>query len=516
VLNLHLYKLTAAGGLFDLSLGAAVAQVSVPAAAAVYASGFNGPRGLAFGPDGALYVAEIGTGGTQSTGTTCTQVIGPMGPFTGGTTAQISKILNGAKTVVAGLLLAGTVAFAQNDQASPGAISLDPSSWRKAIVKLPVPQKGCYQATYPAAEWTPVPCRSGPAKNLPVPGTKLGPTTPAPLNITNKKVGNGVDDFAAEVPASNTGTIVWAQGSFDKVTTTGETNVSLNGIATRRSEYSLQLNTNTFPAAPLCSNAPNKACAGWQQLIFANDPGSPPSYTQSQYFLLNYNVVSGASCPPGGWTPSGLDCYIYSPESDVPTEDIASLSNIVLTLQANENGTDTMTFTSPAGSVFASNQDSVLSLAANWKDAEFNVFGDLSQHQALFDPGSSLVVRTQAKLKDGTTTPVPGLVNLTGETNSLTLVKPACTIGSPFFAITFMESNVAGASYACPAPPPPPNLCQEDQESVALDQKALAAAQAAVNTKSCQGQAMLLCAQKVKIAQQALTAAEAEEKKDCI
>ena len=58
----------------------------------VVASGLNNPRGLAFSPWGELYVAEGGTGGTLSTAGTCTQVIPPIGPYTGGHTSRISKI----------------------------------------------------------------------------------------------------------------------------------------------------------------------------------------------------------------------------------------------------------------------------------------------------------------------------------------------------------------------------------------------------------------------------------------
>src|ERR1700760_2592750 len=71
----------------------------------VYASGLNGPRGLKFGPDGLLYVAEAGTGGTTSTKGICTQVIPPIGPYVNGNTARISRIDSSGNrtTVVSGL-----------------------------------------------------------------------------------------------------------------------------------------------------------------------------------------------------------------------------------------------------------------------------------------------------------------------------------------------------------------------------------------------------------------------------
>ena len=59
----------------------------------VFATGLNNPRGLEFGPDRNLYVAEGGIGGSDSTIGECTQVVPPVGPYTGNTTGgRISKV----------------------------------------------------------------------------------------------------------------------------------------------------------------------------------------------------------------------------------------------------------------------------------------------------------------------------------------------------------------------------------------------------------------------------------------
>jgi hypothetical protein len=68
-----------------------------PANVSVFATGFNNPRGLAFGPDGNLYVAEGGLGGSDSTVGQCPQAAGAAAPYTGSTNnpvlgGRISKV----------------------------------------------------------------------------------------------------------------------------------------------------------------------------------------------------------------------------------------------------------------------------------------------------------------------------------------------------------------------------------------------------------------------------------------
>jgi sugar lactone lactonase YvrE len=65
---------------------AGAASAASPAAAEVVASGLNNPRGLNFGPDGALYVAEAGSGGAG----VCQE--GPEGTRCFGATGSITRI----------------------------------------------------------------------------------------------------------------------------------------------------------------------------------------------------------------------------------------------------------------------------------------------------------------------------------------------------------------------------------------------------------------------------------------
>ncbi len=52
----------------------------------LFATGLNNPRGLKFGPDCKLYIAESGLGGTENSDKQCPQLVPPDGPYLGSTT----------------------------------------------------------------------------------------------------------------------------------------------------------------------------------------------------------------------------------------------------------------------------------------------------------------------------------------------------------------------------------------------------------------------------------------------
>ena len=90
------------------------------ATTSVFASGLNNPRGLTFGPDGNLYVAEGGIGGANSTEGQCDQVIPPVGPYTGSADgARIVKVnYNGELVTVADKLPSSQTAPTQGSLVS--------------------------------------------------------------------------------------------------------------------------------------------------------------------------------------------------------------------------------------------------------------------------------------------------------------------------------------------------------------------------------------------------------------
>lgn len=341
-------------------------------------------------------------------------------------------------------------------QPQPTKVELE--SWRKATVKTPRPNKACFMATYPEIAWHEVACKP-PSQKLYPPrrGGAIRPETVGGANST---------DFSAQV----TGYMSEAEGSFDSVTgVTSECSVpcdsatdvcpanptcSIAGAAANA--YSLQLNTNTFSTTACKTlHAPASGkwgkCQGWQQFVYDSD-GSGGSI---QYWLVPYGP-KGSTCPLG-WgqfsysaTPTDPDppvyCYnILSPSNPAPAATIASLQAITVTGSAAglHAADDTLTIT--VGSMIYSSPGENLfpDLDKQWNVSEFNIFGNGNNSQAVFNNGSTIVVRNS--VDSGTTSaPKSDEETYTGETNNLTLVcTPMLETGTStaWPSIKFAESN---------------------------------------------------------------------------
>jgi len=325
--------------------------------------------------------------------------------------------------VITTLLLSSNRAISAPDPEAPPTASTKPKvweEWRRSMARTPKPKKGCYEAAYPNTEWQEVQCTTAPQRPyLPARGSR-------PYTVGN------VTDLSAHV----LGSISLAEGSFERVTDV--TSESGGGVA---NAFSLQLNTNFFTTSS-CNNIPG--CEGWEQFLFAN---STTASAFIQYWLLNY----GSTCP-AGWIQNNGSCYKNSVNAvSVPIQTIATLGNLSLTGNASSGGTDEVILSIGSNLYSVAGNNSVAGLATEWQAAEFNVFGDGGLSQAVFNTGSTIVVRTSV---DSGTTIAPTCENTgtTGETNNLTLVttpKPCCPIGGASPAIVFTESNAAGAKSTC-------------------------------------------------------------------
>lgn len=326
---------------------------------------------------------------------------------------------------------------------TPSANQLE--SWRQSIVHTKRPRKACFTAKYPDTTWTEVPCIKPP--NTPF----LRASGTRPLTV----VGNG-SDFSAQ-PAS--GFISEADGLFDKVTGVTSEYMLLNGKQSP-GVFSLQLNTETGLTTSACGQV--SGCTGWQQFIFSNGGcggnGSACAYIQS--WLFGY----GSTCPTPEWSGGFGGCFINSANA-VTFAPIAltQLATLRLTGQADGAG-DTVTLTVGDTAYSAPGDSNIPDLGQHWQIAEFNIFGNGDGSQAVFNTGSTLVVRTV--VDSGTTSaPTCDEQGFTGETNNLTLTSTAIPPpenapvyrmashlpvlpgypASPFGpSLVFTESNAAG------------------------------------------------------------------------
>jgi len=331
-----------------------------------------------------------------------------------------------------------------------------PDASQQTTAALPT-QPGCYVQASPDAAWQPTACGIAPAvPDIPATGSSSGGSA--------EDVGNGNDEVA-----SSASTIIGSTvGSFPAISgLTGESGAPgpafpgshcLSGDVSNC--YSLQLNTQTFSCNTSYTNSITTTC--WEQFVSSNT-----GQLYIQFWLLGYCTSSGGSscndsppfsstnpapsfscpgsAPPGGggWTQSGGSCYGNSASVSPPSTTATSLGKLSLSGYANYlgSGNDVIKLCISGGSCYSVTlADNVLDLYQNWSQSEFNVFGDASGSQAVFNAGTSIQVSTA--LTDQSGNPIaPSCVNngSTGETNNLFLGP--CSASSS--GITFTEASQA-------------------------------------------------------------------------
>jgi len=437
--------------------------------------------------------------------------------------AVVCKVMLCGTVLVAaalGVLLPGTIRAAESgDPAEAGAQQTKPAppaakpmptprmtnevagrpttveveNWRRTILKVATPKRGCYTANYPDRAWKSVACKTPPHK-LYLP-KRAGASR-------REQVGGGPGaDFVTTWP----GNTIESEGSFDSMTgVTGECDVQCpNQICPATpscsgqpaNSFSLQLNTQPFGGTTACSTSPNPgSCQGWEQFVYAQSSNCSGCTGDAfiQYWLINFGPP-GTSCPSpaasvsdcnsngvmsGQWCPfqftstSPVFCVMNADNSiGPPTEPIASLNELVVTADAPGGGTPQDAITVWEGGIpyRATGLNTFPDLASLWKNSEFNVFGNGNGSEAVFNSGANVHVRNA---ESSGSTNGPGCLDetFTGESNTLTLVntRPPAVVGS-MPALLFSESSPAPAGFAATcadansigtgtAPPPAPSV----------------------------------------------------------
>jgi hypothetical protein len=321
--------------------------------------------------------------------------------------------------------------------------------WRQAMHQISPPEEGCFEASYPRAQWEKVECASAP-------GYRSALLRPEGRELT---VGNGYD-YVALAPGSHL--ISSALGSFTKVTgVKSEKSVGVSafgdGGILGPNEYTLQVNTNFYNSAACAGYS---YCLAWQQYVMSTN--TPVSLTSDkltgktevfiEYWLINYGVDNGSDICPKGFLDAGADsegpgddCVQNTPAVVVYNGQfpITDLADLTLSGSAVTNGTDRATVTYDTHAYTATVADKYTDIATGWNMAEFNVLGNAGGSRADFNSGSSLTLKVA--VSDGSTSapicvPPADYDGTTGETNNLTLGKCTESSGSTPY-IQFIESN---------------------------------------------------------------------------
>jgi hypothetical protein len=321
---------------------------------------------------------------------------------------------------------------------SAGKTATSMDSWHRALAQNRLPGPGCFKATYPSTVWNRIACSTPPHLWFPVP--------PSRRPKLAQNVGDGAD-YTADVEPNLISTSI---GAFPKLK--GVTSVTSKGCCGEGglNSYTLQLNSYFFQTSA-CGSIQN--CAGWEQFVLSNPPGSSDGALFIQDWLVPTKGSGLSGCPPDeGWEFVGIGCVQNSPTSvSIPNISVTDLNQVIETGSAASSG-DSI-YLSVGGTEYGMQniqKDGVVDLAAHWEGAEFNVIGNGGGDIADFNTGSKIIVSLQAD--DGLLTKptCPADTGTTGESNNLFFVKaPRRPAKLQYPSIEFAMSSTNAGNASC-------------------------------------------------------------------
>jgi hypothetical protein len=299
---------------------------------------------------------------------------------------MMNKRVLAAAVLTAGLIVhtPGFTQVAINTRASSATKALNTSNpeaaaqqnWRTAMTQNPASGQGCFHASYPNYVWEAVNCQTAQASGALAAAAPTNGTAPA---------GAG-NDYVAHAH----GLISTAVGEFRATSVTSVKTVG--GGIQGPNEYSVQLNTNDDQR--LCPGG-DSLCRVWQQFVYQTDKVNPTGTFQGGLYIVYALLDWGSSdCPSGYRKPDTrpTSCFMNSAIAPVPNIPITELDGLSMTASATPGGNDVVQLVNQTDIYQMVAEDSVLKIGSVWQEAEFNIFGNAGDSQAVFNAGATINV----------------------------------------------------------------------------------------------------------------------------
>ena len=315
------------------------------------------------------------------------------------------RLLKKIFPVLAALIILFATVFPTTAQIPSGTVSTDIATnaslaipnaaqaevWRKALEASGPSGIGCFVADYPSTTFKKVRC-------VPPPSQAPITTQKRPLNVEKERPLD-VEKYTGDYVLQSTTPIYAAFGSLRKV----ENVTSTIGFGNVPGEFNLQINTETTlpgnASGSLCSQSKNPNCTGWLQFVY--DSGGSINI---QSWGINYGY---GDCPSNlnlsDLQSTQSNCgkrtaFFQLPPPLLKFSDLngATLSAGLFKFPANGPVTDVVKLFVNGHSYMTSGID-ITGAYGNWKNAQFNVYGNSGRDESIFNSGSLVSVELTRK-----------------------------------------------------------------------------------------------------------------------